>query len=262
MRPDRPVDPTPLTIQLGPTKLAYTETGGGQPVVCVHGLPASHRDFRWLDAAFKGRVRLFRLDLPGFGASPAPDRANATYDAMAAAVAALCEASDLHNVIVLGHSLGGPIAVAAAIASPRITGVVLVNSAGPVQHRGNFPRVYRTLSRLADLHPLVERAVVATTKPIARRMGFSKHVRDDELLHAARLAARHDPAAFGVQLRTLDKPLFVAWSTADPAVQTAVSEGVLAAAAQSESLRFDARSHNLQSTHATELAQAILKWAE
>ncbi len=241
--------------------LTYTETGSGRNVVAVHGLPASSRDFRWLDAAFDGRVRFFRPDLPGFGGSGLPDPTPASFSSMAAAVVAFCETMNLDDVVLVGHSMGGPVAVEAALESNRIASVVLVNSSGPRMHRGNLWWLYRIALALMDLHPWSRAVTLAISRFVARMVGFSKRLSDDELVLAARLASRYDPPRVGEQLAALDKPLRVIWATADPAIEAAVSEAILAAAPQGTPLRIEARTHNLQSTHATELADAILEFA-
>lgn len=261
MRPETPSDPDQRTIAIGPSSMAYTETGSGRAVVAIHGLPASSRDFRWLDAAFDGRVRFLRLDLPGFGASPIADRKVATFTSMAQAVKAYCRAMDLRGVVLLGHSAGGPIALEAALDNDRVAGVVLVNSSGKVMHKGNFPRTYRAMLAVADLSRFTRAAVLGMFKPIARRLGFSKRITDDQLTLAARLNGFYDPKRFGEHIAQLDKPVLVAWATADPAVQANIPRGILADARHPTGLALDAKSHNLQSSHATEVADAVASWS-
>jgi pimeloyl-ACP methyl ester carboxylesterase len=137
----------------------------------------------------------------------------------------------LTDAIAFGHSMGGAIAVDAAAQSSRIAALALVNSAGPIHHRAMFPRTYRNFVRLVDLHPVARRAVVALARPIARAVGFSKHVRDDELVF-------------------------------DPSVQPRVSKALVDCADRPHSLRYPTGGHNLQSTRATELADAIVAWAD
>jgi pimeloyl-ACP methyl ester carboxylesterase len=261
MRPDTPIDPEPRQVDVLGSPLAYTETGTGRNVVAVHGLPASSRDFRWLDAALDRRVRFFRPDLPGFGGTAVSSSGEASFSSMADAVCAFCEALDLDEVVLVGHSMGGAVAVEAALGSERVRGAVLVNSSGPRMHRGNLWRSYRVALALMDFHPWSRAVSLAVTRPIARAMGFSKRLPDDELVLAARMASRYDPTRMGEQLRELDKPLMVVWATADPAVEVAVSDAILEAAPHAIPLQIEARTHNLQSTHATELADAIVAFA-
>jgi pimeloyl-ACP methyl ester carboxylesterase len=257
MRPTTPVDPDLEHIDLPSGRLAYTDTGEGRAVVGIHGMPATHRDFRWLDAAFAGRVRFLRLDLPGLGES-APTAP--LLPALAVAVIELLERLDLQDVVLVSHSMGGPVAIEVA-ASPRVGAVALVNSAGPILHRSMFSRTYRVLTWLADLHPLVAWLTVGTAKPVARWVGFSKHLSDAELLFATRVCATYVPERITPMLAALDKPVLVAWCADDPAVQPAVARELMTHAKHPTEVRFETGGHNLQSTMASELADAIVDWA-
>ena len=107
MRPESPLAPELRSIELSTGPLFYSDTGSGRVVVALHGAPANSRDFRWLDSAFAGRVRLLHLDLPGFGRTPAETSREATITELGAVVAEFCEAANLKDAIVLGHSIGG-----------------------------------------------------------------------------------------------------------------------------------------------------------
>ncbi|MCP4868881.1 MAG: alpha/beta hydrolase [Proteobacteria bacterium] len=262
MRPETPLDPPRTTIQLDRGALAYTDTGSGRTVIAIHGLPASSRDFRWFDAALAGRVRLIRLDLPGFGESPQHAQGGRTLRDLAEVVRDFCDAADLHDALLLGHSMGGPVALDAATSSDRIRAVALVNSAGPRLHRSIFPRAYRLVIWAADLHPWMRRLLLWVGRPVARLAGFSKHLADHELLRSARLCGGFDPSVVAAQLAALDKPLLVAWAEDDPAVQKSVSEALIACTPDCEPLRFETGGHNLQSTRATELADALAAWSD
>ena len=52
MRPDTALDPELQSVSLSTGPLTYTITGRGRPIVAIHGMPGTVRDFRWLDAAF------------------------------------------------------------------------------------------------------------------------------------------------------------------------------------------------------------------
>lgn len=108
---------------------------GGDALLLVHGAAGSWR--AWLPmlrlAAEEGRPlpRVVAVDLPGWGESPDPalslDAATA-----AEAVVEVARAAGATRWTVVGHSLGGVVALAVAAREPEATaGVVLVSPTGP-----------------------------------------------------------------------------------------------------------------------------------
>ena len=99
------------------TALAYEDAGHGEPaVVLVHGV-ACNRAFMAPQAQFlKATHRVVAIDLRGHGDSDAP-RQRYTIGALADDVAWMCERLDVGRVVVVGHSLGGLVALEVAAAS-------------------------------------------------------------------------------------------------------------------------------------------------
>jgi pimeloyl-ACP methyl ester carboxylesterase len=87
------------------TRIAYTESGEGPPLVLVHGLTESHRAWDPVLPALAGRWRVVAVDLRGHGES---DRSG-PYDptTLANDLAAVITAVDAEEPMVVGHSLGG-----------------------------------------------------------------------------------------------------------------------------------------------------------
>jgi len=107
----------------------------GAVVVLLHGAAGSWRD--WLPllrlAAAEGRPirNAVAIDLPGWGESPDPIRV-LDDGAAADAVAAVARAAGAVRWTVLGHSLGGIVALALAAREPvATTGVLLISPTGP-----------------------------------------------------------------------------------------------------------------------------------
>lgn len=133
--------PPPLalvhTVGLAHTRLAYGIVGqGAPPVVAVHGYMASGADFGPAFTTLAARRACLAIDLPGHGASPA--LAELDRHGLAAFARLVVEALPLlHDgpVVLLGHSLGGMVALRAALAAPeRVAGLVLVaTSARPIR---------------------------------------------------------------------------------------------------------------------------------
>jgi pimeloyl-ACP methyl ester carboxylesterase len=102
-------------------------TGQGDPVLLLHGLLMSHR--AW-DAVLDGlgrRLTVFAPDLPGFGESDRPEHYSYSIDAMACTVAGLMDQLGISRAALVGHSLGGAVALTLAGVNPeRISRVAAV----------------------------------------------------------------------------------------------------------------------------------------
>ena len=130
--------------------------GADRTVVFIHGSPATGRAFHRQFADELPGVNLLAYDRPGYGGSSgwqAPDLATQT-----AALAALLEALQLTDCILVGHSYGGPVALHLALhRADLVRAVVLVGgSVDPEQEKVLW---VQRLARLPWVRPLLPRAV-------------------------------------------------------------------------------------------------------
>ncbi len=122
-----------LTVDstLGRTPVNYVESGKGPPVLMVHGLGGSWRN--WLEnIPYLARShRVIALDLPGFGTSPLPEK-QITIGSYGDFLVEFADTLGLGpETALVGHSMGGFISTEAAIARPdRFSSLVLVAAAG------------------------------------------------------------------------------------------------------------------------------------
>jgi pimeloyl-ACP methyl ester carboxylesterase len=122
--------------------LDYEVAGQGDPpLVLVHGL-ACHRGF-WPEQLrhFSRGHRVLAVDLRGHGASDAPEQ-RYTIQALADDVSWMCTQLGVPRPVVVGHSLGGLIALELAASRPeRVRAAVLVDSVLlPTGDRADFVR--------------------------------------------------------------------------------------------------------------------------
>lgn len=91
--------------------IATLQAGAGPPVVLLHGLGATKASFMPTIAALAGSRRLIAIDLPGFGDSDKP--LGVPYHApwFARTVVALLDSLELERADVIGHSMGGRVAL-------------------------------------------------------------------------------------------------------------------------------------------------------
>lgn len=110
-------------------KLFYMDIGAGPAVLLLHGFPFDGR--LWLPFAneLSGQLRLIIPDLPGFGKSEHPEK-QLDMHLMGEAVAAMAEQLNLGRCAIIGHSMGGYIALAMASQNmlSNLKGMVLFHS--------------------------------------------------------------------------------------------------------------------------------------
>lgn len=249
----------PRTWTRGQITLAYADEGAGPLVVTVHGVPGGRRDFRRLAAELTGRFRVVRLDLPGFGDSPpAP-----AVDSPASAAACVAEfLADLGEpAILVGHSMGGAVALRVAVAAPaRVRGLALLASPGLRPHRIYFRRTAQVFSRLLR-HDLVSRLLARPIAHVYARAGLPTNTS-----HTSRVLGVHygaglrfaDQRRLVAQLRT---PTLVAWADDDRLVEPEVVAELADACPPGPRLHFPRAGHNLPGRVPAELAAAIAAWS-
>jgi pimeloyl-ACP methyl ester carboxylesterase len=102
------------------------EWGAGQPVIAMHPLGLESSAFAGIGTVLARRgIRTIAVDLPGFGRTPASDEAP-TPAVLAASVIAYARELETPPVL-LGISLGGRVALEAALAAPdAFRGVIAI----------------------------------------------------------------------------------------------------------------------------------------
>jgi pimeloyl-ACP methyl ester carboxylesterase len=103
--------------------------GDAVSLVCLHGVTASAEEFAWLADRLSGQYRVVRPSFRGHGASGRPDGPYLGPDYVADAIAVLEQAVD-GPALLLGHSLGGVVALAVAQQRPDLVHALLVIDPG------------------------------------------------------------------------------------------------------------------------------------
>lgn len=102
-------------LSKGSLKIDYTDDGQGQAVILVHSSVSGNRQWRSLTEVLKDRYRVLAVNLFGYGeTTPWPETSPQSLSAQAQLILALCEEID-GPVHLVGHSLGGSVALKAAL---------------------------------------------------------------------------------------------------------------------------------------------------
>jgi pimeloyl-ACP methyl ester carboxylesterase len=120
-------------VDVGEVSVRYIEAGAdnpGDPVVLLHGFQAgADLWYPYTFPALAERYHVYALDLPGFGQSG--DLDEYSKESYGSFLNAFLDRLGISNVQLVGHSMGGIVAIAAAAERPdRVTRLVLIDSAG------------------------------------------------------------------------------------------------------------------------------------
>ncbi|WP_242923754.1 alpha/beta fold hydrolase [Pontibacter liquoris] len=109
-------------------KLHYKEMGHGQPLLILHGLFGTLDNWQTLAKRLAEHYNVFLVDLRNHGRSPHSEEHN--YEAMAADVLELVDHLNIPTPAIMGHSMGGKVAMTYALRYPtRLTKLIVVDIA-------------------------------------------------------------------------------------------------------------------------------------
>ncbi len=141
-------------------QLHYEEYGHGAPVLLVHGLGSSTRDWEYQIPELARHYRVIALDVRGHGRSDKP-RERYSIRGFAEDVAALIEHLQLAPVHLVGISMGGMIGFQLGVDHPELLKSLCIVNSGP-EVKAKRPREYIeiakrwSLSRLLSLDPIAK----------------------------------------------------------------------------------------------------------
>ncbi|WP_223166870.1 alpha/beta fold hydrolase [Nonomuraea sp. SYSU D8015] len=215
---------------LGAITLAYRRQGTGEPVVLLHGIGQDLHAWDQVVPLIAAEREAIALDLPGFGRSPdLPDGLPRDLPTMVAGLDAVFTTLGVHRPHLIGHSLGGLIALRLAQAglARSVTALAPAGFWNEVERRYAYAvlTTARQLARLPD--PVVERmagSVVGRAALTGVLYGHADSCPPDTLvtcLHALRQAVAFEATLRAGRAPDLftgtisDIPVTIAWGTCD-----------------------------------------------
>jgi len=225
-------------------QINYYEAGQGPPVILLHGFGGCAYTWRYLAPELAGDHRVFALDLKGYGLSDKPADGRYAVSDQADMVAAFIRARNLHNLAVIGHSMGGGVALMTYFqvrpdAPARIKKLVLIDSAGYPQKMPWFI----LLARIPGVNHLVTRWLSPRS---AAYLVLKKCYYDDDkiteeqvdayayygslpgareaVMATAQQILPDDLEKLTAQYRTISVPVLILWGAEDKVVPVSVAK--------------------------------------
>lgn len=227
-------------------KVNYYESGQGPPVLLLHGFGACAYTWRFLAPALAAEHRVINLELKGFGLSDKPRDGKYAVSDQADLVAAFIRGRDLRDLVVMGHSMGGGVALLTYFQvrednPARIRRLVLIDSAG-------YPQKLPWFIRLAKVPGLNALAAKLLSPRFAAAMVLRKCYYDNDKIteeqidtyayygslpgapEAVAQTARQllleegEMAALIARYRTISVPVLLIWGAEDEVVPLEVGK--------------------------------------
>ena len=254
------------------------DEGSGEPVVCLHGVPASCFLYRKMLPELANRgLRGVAFDLPGLGLADRPADFDYSWTGLGRFCAAAVDALELERYHLVVHDIGGPIGFELAAAlSDRVASLTVLNTLVEVD----------TFKRPWSMEPFARRGLGEVylrtlTKPAFRFLMRLQGVKDmsavpsEELnAYVDLLRAGDDGRAFLRIMRGFERtpekrklyegvlrdgryPVQVVWGADDPALKLAVHGRIAQRAAGLDEIHTVPAKHFLQEDQAPAVAAHV-----
>jgi pimeloyl-ACP methyl ester carboxylesterase len=214
--------------------LHHVDSGGGEPLLLIHGVTATHRYWLQNIPHLAQRRRVLAVDLPGFGRSHKPD-ASYSISWFVDELARFLDEKGVERAHLCGNSLGGLIAMAFALQHPRrVDKLILVDPAGVTRLplwlgrvvmrlvEGGAGSLGRRMPRVpSPVTQALFRAVFPTRPDLAARYirSYEKAIASDEYPLHLRSAFRAVRGVLGSPMRKrareIGAPTLIFWGARD-----------------------------------------------
>ncbi|MGP0090454.1 MAG: alpha/beta fold hydrolase [Xanthobacteraceae bacterium] len=252
-------------------RLSYGQSGGGAPLVLVHGSPGEGRAWSRVTKHLQQSALVLTPDLPGYGGSDplAPGTTQRTH-AMAAAVGALIE-DCAAPVWLCGHSYGGNVALHAALAQrEEVRGLLLLE---PVFMRaldlaGEHDVLHETQ---AFFDSYTDRVAGGDSGAVSMMIDFwfgsgafpklpppvQAFLESAATKNAEDVTAAFAEAITTAQLASFDRPVVIACGDASPPVAPTIAAALAKLLPRAELRAIPGATHGMLDSHAEPVARLI-----
>ncbi|WP_417564920.1 alpha/beta fold hydrolase [Marinobacter sp.] len=124
--------------------LNHRITGEGSPLILLHGLFGSLENLGGIARRLEDQWQIHALDERNHGSSPHTEAMD--YPAMAADVIAYMDAQGIEKASLLGHSMGGKVAMQVALQAPERVDKLIVADIAPVSYKPHHDAILEGLT--------------------------------------------------------------------------------------------------------------------
>ncbi len=151
-------------------QLAYQSSGTGQAVIVLHGLFGAARNWLGIARQLSEHYQVITADLRNHGNSP--HIAGMHYNQMAADVHELITGLNIESPVIIGHSMGGKVAMTLALTKPELMKGLIIVDIAPVNYDHDFSdliNAMRTLS-LTDVSSRAEAQAILANQLASEKL--------------------------------------------------------------------------------------------
>jgi pimeloyl-ACP methyl ester carboxylesterase len=225
-------------------KINYYEAGQGPPIILLHGFGGCAYTWRHLIPPLAEQHRVFTIDLKGFGYSDKPRDGHYAVADQAEMVADFIRRRDLHDLVIMGHSMGGAVTLMAYLKLREtdpwcIKKLVLIDSAGYPQEMPYFIRLAKLPGLNAALGKIVSPRFAAAL--VLKKSYYDKDKVTEEQVdtyayfgslpraaaavsQTAKQLEPEDIEGIVAQYKTIAVPVLIIWGEEDEVVPLEVGE--------------------------------------
>ncbi|WP_249872624.1 alpha/beta fold hydrolase [Oceanobacillus saliphilus] len=259
-------------LLLGNVKI-YCEyiLNGKPPLVLVHGFVSSTYTFNRLIPLLAKHFSIIALDLPGFGRSEKSMSFVYSYENYAKIVAECIDYFRLKNVCIIGHSMGGQIALYTARLIPeQINRLILLSSSGYLKSANRLMILcsYLPLFNIAVKRRVTRRDVRESLQNVFYNQALitDDHIREFEgplkeenfYKSLVRLLRHREGDLNANQLKEVKTPALLIWGEEDKVVPVGVGKRLEADLPNAKLITFEKTGHLVTEERTKEIYEQIL----
>ena len=259
---DEDSGPATETVEVAGRNIRYLTKGeGGTPVILIHGFGGDLNNWLFNHDALAAKRAVHALDLPGHGSSSKGRGRRLARLLRRHIVTGFADALGIEQAHLVGHSMGGAIALAVARAAPaRVASITLIGSAGLGSDiDGDYLEGFISAERRKDLKPHVEKLFSDPTLVTRQLVNDLLAFKRIDGVTAALGTVRDAFAPGGAQAEVMrdvagSVPTLVIWGAGDQIIPASHAEGLPDGV---DCTVLDGQGHMVQMEAATEVNRLI-----